>query len=221
MFSRLNKLVAIRGVLSTPHHPESNGVVERANGTLVNILRKLADNKTSEWGLFLHAAIFAYNISFHTGTRHSPFHLMYGRHPAIPPVLFSAMGNPSTLTYNDYLEKLSDTLIKLQAEALTEIITNRRAGKEADDKKRKPLEEFKVGSMVFYHDVHTPKRKAKLDSLWEGPFEIIEKTGQDAYTIKSTNEGQILNRVHGRFLKSYKDMESMLPKETANVSKLS
>jgi hypothetical protein len=47
MLPKLNELMAIRGVYTTPYHPESNGTVERVNGTLEKILRKLVINKPS------------------------------------------------------------------------------------------------------------------------------------------------------------------------------
>ena len=41
--------MGIRGVLTTPYHPESNGTVERVNATLERILRKLVVDKPSDW----------------------------------------------------------------------------------------------------------------------------------------------------------------------------
>ncbi|KAJ9082141.1 hypothetical protein DSO57_1007165 [Entomophthora muscae] len=96
----MNKLMGVRGVLSTSYHPESNGMVERVNVALVSILRKLADTCTTEWFL--------------------TFQLVYGHHPAILPFLYSAMGNPEDMTYQQYLTKLADILIKLKAKDFSE-----------------------------------------------------------------------------------------------------
>ena len=46
---KLNYLMEIRGVLTTPYHPESNGTVERVNATMERILRKLVVDKPSSW----------------------------------------------------------------------------------------------------------------------------------------------------------------------------
>lgn len=109
--------MGICGALTTPYHPEANGTVERVNGTLVSILRKLASGRPGEWSTFLPSAIFAYNIAHHSATGRSPFMLLYGRQPALPPVLYSCVGGAGATNVNGYLQTLANTLIKLQSEA--------------------------------------------------------------------------------------------------------
>ena len=54
---RLNKLMTIRGVLSTPYHPESNGMVEQVNSTFERILRKITTKHPSKWATFFSSAV--------------------------------------------------------------------------------------------------------------------------------------------------------------------
>ena len=200
---KLNELMGVRGVLSTPYHPETNGAVERVNGTLVLILRKLAHNRPAEWNTFLPSAMFAYNIAFHSSTGKSPFLLMYGRQPAIPPVLYSCISQGEPQSPNTYLERLIKTLIGLQSQAYSSSLQKKVKAHAAAEKNRCPLPTFQVGDTVLFHDTHGQGRSHKLDSLWKGPFEIIEKTSTDAYTIKELQDGRIVNRVHAKFLRAF------------------
>ncbi|MCO5554383.1 hypothetical protein L7F22_007913 [Adiantum nelumboides] len=45
---------------STPYYPQSNGLVEKANGIIARIIRKMVKNKTKLWDDFLDGALWAY-----------------------------------------------------------------------------------------------------------------------------------------------------------------
>ena len=56
---------------TTPHHPMGNGMPERFNQTLLNMLGTLEEDKTSDWKTYVPPLVHAYN---------SPRYLMFGRH---------------------------------------------------------------------------------------------------------------------------------------------
>ena len=43
-------------------------------------------------------------------------------------------------------------------------------------------------------------RKLKLKTLWSGLFKVIKKTDQDNYTLKDSNNGQLVNKVHAKYM---------------------
>ena len=61
-----------------PYNPATNGTVERANSTLVSIMRKLTWSDASNWDQYIPAALFAYRLSKHQVTGFSPFAMLYG-----------------------------------------------------------------------------------------------------------------------------------------------
>ncbi|MCO5605821.1 hypothetical protein L7F22_060005 [Adiantum nelumboides] len=53
---------------STPYYPQSNGLVEKANGIIAGIIRKMVKNKTKLWDDFLDGALWAYRTTYKEAT---------------------------------------------------------------------------------------------------------------------------------------------------------
>lgn len=135
--------MSIRGVFSTPYHPESNGMVERVNSTLERILRKITIEHPNKWATFLSSAVFAYNIGYHSSTGQSPFKMLYGRQPSLPPILYTFVKDTDNKNPLDYVEKLVDTLIEIQTDAYSNILTKKTSAYEKSKDTRKVLPKFK------------------------------------------------------------------------------
>ena len=73
----------IKHLLTTPYHPQTNGLVERFNRTLCESLAKLANGNT-EWDRLIPFVLFFYRSSKHATTKFTPFLLTYGREPKLP-----------------------------------------------------------------------------------------------------------------------------------------
>ena len=69
---------------TTPYHPQGNGMVERFNQTLKNMVAKTSKDNGKDWDLKLGPLTLAYNASVHDSTGFSPFFLMHGREPRLP-----------------------------------------------------------------------------------------------------------------------------------------
>ena len=66
-------LLQMNHITTTPDHPQVNGVIERSNGTVLNILRTLVQDNVSIWDTMIPIATFAYNTAFHRSPRQSIF----------------------------------------------------------------------------------------------------------------------------------------------------
>ncbi|MCO5581089.1 hypothetical protein L7F22_034965 [Adiantum nelumboides] len=60
---------------STPYFPQSNGLVEKANGIIAGIIRKMVQSKPKLWDAFLDEALWTYRTTYKDATQFTPLHL--------------------------------------------------------------------------------------------------------------------------------------------------
>ena len=73
-------LLGIRKTKTTPYyHPQCDGLVERFNRTLLDMLATTTRENPFDWENQLRKVCMAYNTSVHSSTGFTPFYLMFGR----------------------------------------------------------------------------------------------------------------------------------------------
>ncbi|KII65512.1 Transposon Ty3-I Gag-Pol polyprotein [Thelohanellus kitauei] len=151
---------------TTAYHPQSDGLVERFNRTLINMLSK-SINSFNEWEERLPALVFAYNTVKHTVTNVSPFELMFKRSPRLPI-------DASATIEMKYSEMWSNSQI---SKILNKVRLDQKKAQErqADFYNRK-MNELETGKRDYVR-VHYPVDEGgvtnKLSRLWRGPYKVI------------------------------------------------
>ena len=84
LIAALLHIVGTKHRLSSPYHPQTNGLTERFNRTLCTILAKYAEQHNGEWDTYLTSALFAYRTAQQGTTKFEPFELLYGRKAVLP-----------------------------------------------------------------------------------------------------------------------------------------
>ena len=79
MFKELCHLLTILMTRTTPLHPQSDGMVERFNGTLEQHLSKGVDENQTDWDQHTPLLLMAYRSSVHNTTDITPAKLVFGR----------------------------------------------------------------------------------------------------------------------------------------------
>ncbi|CAM4682003.1 unnamed protein product [Caretta caretta] len=69
----------VRHNWASAYHPQSNGLVERFNGTLKMMLKTFMNQHPQDWDKYLPHLLFAYREVPKESTGFSPFELLYGR----------------------------------------------------------------------------------------------------------------------------------------------
>jgi len=83
-------LIGIHKIRTTPFHPRSDGLTERANRTLLQMLRAVTDEHPQEWPSKLPALLAAYRMSVHSTTVTTPNYAMLGREVLLPCTFIAA-----------------------------------------------------------------------------------------------------------------------------------
>ncbi|XP_067141910.1 glutamate receptor U1-like [Centruroides vittatus] len=97
MFKEVCELLQIKRLLTTAYHPACNGIVERFNKTLIDIIAHYIAKDQRDWDKWILYALFAYNTTIHASTGDSPFFLLYGRDPTFP---FDLITSPTRTKYD-------------------------------------------------------------------------------------------------------------------------
>ncbi|KAI4817633.1 hypothetical protein KUCAC02_011016 [Chaenocephalus aceratus] len=76
--------LAIKRSLCSPYHPQTNGLVEKLNGTIQRSLNKLVEGEPKRWDQLLQGTMFALRTKTQLTTKFSPYFLMFGREARYP-----------------------------------------------------------------------------------------------------------------------------------------
>ncbi|XP_043222136.1 uncharacterized protein LOC122381712 [Amphibalanus amphitrite] len=176
VFQAMCQRLGIHKTRTTPYHPESDGMVERFNRTLKDMISKYVDAEGLHWDVDIKAYSMAYNSSIHSATGYTPFYLVHGYEPRMP---LDVEYGPAveSVPVHSYLE---DRLRSMRA-AYNQVRSNSaRAAKEAAERydAKQCAEEYRIGDKVWTRDFRAAAGgKPKLGLPFTGPSTIIGKVG--------------------------------------------
>ena len=194
VFGTVSKMLGIKIIHSSAYHAMANGAVERWNGTLKEMLRKVAIDRDDDWDEFIPAALFAYREVPNESTGYPPFELMFGRKVRGPmsilrSILTGEVKEFKTRTAYDYLLDIKQKLQTACVYATNKSECGKEKAKNYYDRSA-TTKDFRVGDHVL---ILKPQLLNKLDLRWAGPYEIVKKIGDLDYIIKTGDSTKVVH----------------------------
>ena len=183
------------------YSPFSNGILERHNKTLTEILLKVKYDTDCDWNSALSWALMAKNAMV-SNLGFSPYQLVFGRNPNLPNVL---QDKPPALEGVTNSQIVGNHIMAMYSarKAFTEAECSSRIRRAIRKQIRPTGKQFHTGDKVYYKKTDSP--------LWKGPGTVI---GQDSVVVFIRHGGTYV-RVHSSRIRKVNEEEI---KDDSNVA---
>ncbi|GFU85490.1 hypothetical protein TNCV_3178121 [Trichonephila clavipes] len=182
LVSSLVDLCNIDHRFTTAYHPQTNGLTERFNKTLADMLSMYVDVEQKNWDEILPFVTFAYNTAKQETTGFTPFYLLHGREAE------TTLDTMLPFCPNDFDD---NNITKIAARAEESRQLARVHTLRAQDKDRRRYDSkhqmvsYAPGDLVW---VYTPVRKVglseKLLRRYFGPYQVLRRLSAVTYAVQ-------------------------------------
>ena len=196
LIAEICKILHIRKTRTTPYHPQEDGMVERFNRTLVNMLAtSISELGDDSWEEHLPKLCLAYNTFTHPTTGETPFFLMHGRQARLPVDLM--YGSESTGTsVPEYAKELGHKLSIAFEQTRKRTGNIQQRQRELYDKHIDGLP-FEADDLVWLHNPAVQRGECKtFHRPWSGPYKVVKRHSESTYRIKSVHNSRKRVAVH-------------------------
>ncbi|GFX73319.1 retrovirus-related Pol polyprotein from transposon 17.6 [Trichonephila clavipes] len=222
LVSSLVDLCNIDHRFTTAYHSQTNGLTERFNKTLADMLSMYVEVEQKNWDEILPFVTFAYNTAKQETTGFTPFYLLHGREAE------TTLDTMLPFCPNDFDD---NNITKIAARAEESRQLARVHTLRAQDKDRRRYDSkhqmvsYAPGYLVW---VYTPVRKVglseKLFRRYFGPYQVLRRLSAVTYAVQdfdpASRKRKLREVVHVLRMKPYHDpaeqieTEDIPPKES-------
>jgi hypothetical protein len=181
------QLFITRQVYSSGYRPQTAGLVERFNRTIVDMLAKMIGAHHRDWDTYVPYVLWAYRTSFNPAVGNTPFYLMHGYEPTGPEDFIQLPATDATLLGEREYNRLADRLNEARSAARQALDIAKARAKVAHDQRHRLPINYEVGDIVMAYAPYVPPGGSmKFAELYRGPFRI-EKILSSERTVSLVN----------------------------------
>jgi RNase H-like domain found in reverse transcriptase/Reverse transcriptase (RNA-dependent DNA polymerase)/Integrase zinc binding domain/Integrase core domain/Zinc knuckle len=190
------KLLGIKTRYILPYHPQSNGICERLNGTIISMLSTYVHDKQYLWSDYLPYVLFAYNTSTHPALGYTPYKMVHGREAIIgSEAMLSA--DTDVQSYPQYIQEIQQKMSQAHAhiKQRVQLQADNRDGENVINSSKSTVG-YDIGDEVMVYYIPRSKKdegiSKKLLLPYQGPYIVIQKFNEVAYQCRHKETGKTI-----------------------------
>ena len=164
-----------------PHRPQANGLVERLNSSILNILRTLLPQTKVVWDDLIPLVQTAINSSYHTSLGDIPHYVVHIRDRRSP---YDFLEKPETPVYSDDLIKCLLSIKQRVFRYVKKHLEDERDQSVLYQHKLARRKKVEPGVLVFRKVLDKPGPMPKLAAKFVGPYRVIKVRNNKARCLE-------------------------------------
>ena len=187
-FKGLTEAIGMTHTQVTAYHPSANGIVERVNGTVVQILRTLTEDNPHIWCKMLGFAVLAYNTAINRVTEESPYYCLYLKDPKLP---YDLIASPMVPSYN--VDNTKEQVIQMMQACYQRCQEKTEENQKYEQRRQAPkskIKQVQVGDKVYAKNIPRKGLSKKLQPKYSGPWRVHKKISDVVLILKHVTSGK-------------------------------
>ncbi|XP_073784003.1 uncharacterized protein [Danio rerio] len=202
LMADLCHLLKVKQLKTSVYHPQTDGLVERFNKTLKQMLRRVVAEDGRDWDLMIPYVLFGIREVPQASTGFTPFELLFGRQPrGLLDVARQAWEQEpapqrSVIEHVRDMRERIDKIMPIVKQHLTEA---QRAQQRLYNRPAQPRE-FHPGDKVM---ILIPTTTSKFLASWKGPYTVVERVGPVNYRVRQPGRRREEQLYHINLMKKW------------------
>ena len=168
------QLFSINHVFSSGYRPQTAGLTERMNQTLVDLLAMYVDRNQRNWDQILPYVLFSYRTLYNPVVKNVPFYLLYGYEPVLPHELYLLPPHINQSLADQERNKVAERLNHARRLARNTLHKIQLATAARVDAHRRQPPSYRPGDLVMAFQPYIPRGGAKklAPDIYQGPYRV-------------------------------------------------
>ncbi|KAL1263574.1 hypothetical protein QQF64_006313 [Cirrhinus molitorella] len=203
LMADLCRLLRVKQLRTTVYHPQTDGLVERFNQTLKQMLKRVAAEDRKDWDLLIPYVLFGIREVPQASTGFTPFELLFGRQPrGLLDVAKEAWEQQQPAPLRSTIEHVREMRERIERvmPLVKEHLTKAQQSQQRRYNRAAQPREFHPGDRVM---VLVPTSACKFLATWQGPYTVTERIGPVTYRLRQPGKRREEQLYHINLLKRW------------------